>query len=216
MSTPGEEAALAALWTCRTGTDGPWLVRDLVVESRGVLPDSVEVRHERGVPEARLGSGRIEVSMARSHGYVAACAAVDSATGWLGIDIEAVEPFLASGTRASDFARVALGPAELDWFRTAAGASEAQRLLWLLRTWVRKEAVLKSLHTGFDTARGGLAPSAVALSPPWEAPVCRSHPELLVADLSSAAHGDAVILAVARNPAAARLAAQPGGGGALG
>jgi phosphopantetheinyl transferase (holo-ACP synthase) len=204
MSFSGEEAVLPMLWSCRTGADGAAVIRDLVVESRRVLPGSVEVRHERGVPEVRLGGSRIEVSMARSPGYVAACAAVDSSAGWLGIDVEAVEPFLASGTRASDFAQVALGPAELDWFRSAAGASETQRLLWLLRTWVRKEAVLKALHTGFDTARGGLEPHAVALTAPWETPVCHSHPGITVTDLISDAHGDAVVLAAAQNPAAAR------------
>ncbi|GAA4285245.1 hypothetical protein GCM10022261_27760 [Brevibacterium daeguense] len=216
MSFSGEEVDPQVLWSCRMGEEAAAVVRDLVVESRRVLPGSVEVLHERGVPEARLGGVRIEVSMARSHGYVAACAAPDSSVGWLGIDVEAVEPFLASGTRASDFAGVALGPAELSWFRAAAGASETQRLLWLLRTWVRKEAVLKSMHTGLDTARGGLAPSAVALSAPWESAACLSHPDLTVTDLFSDAHGDAVILAAAQNPAAARPPARPVDGAAPG
>lgn len=129
----------------------------------------------------------------------------------MGIDIELVRPFLDSGTEPTEFAEVVLAPEELKWFRETMGVLKARRLTWLLRTWVRKEAVLKSLHTGFDTGRGGLPPSAVVLNEPWDAPVCLSHPQIMVTDLraqiptqghdgEAARDSSLVMLALAQNP----------------
>ncbi|MCH8569762.1 4'-phosphopantetheinyl transferase superfamily protein [Nesterenkonia sp. AY15] len=189
-------------WTYRFGSEVDSVVRALVAETYGVEPARVELPRKRGAPEARIEGQRIEVSRSRSQGYVAAACAGPSEKFSLGIDIEAVRPFLASATEPRRFAEVVLAPEEIRWFLATGRVAEAQRLSWLLRTWVRKEAVLKSLHTGFDTSRGGMPPTAVVLNEPWEAPACLSHALVTLTDLPTRDDvGDSgpVMLALAQN-----------------
>ena len=189
-------------WTYSSGSDVDSLVTALVAETHGVDPARVELVPRRGAPEVRIDGRRIEVSKSRSQGFVAAACAGPGEAGALGIDIEAVRPFLESTTDASAFAEVILAPQERRWFRETTDAAEAQRLHWLLRTWVRKEAVLKSLHTGFDISRGGVPPAEVVLNEPWEAPVCLSHALVTVTDLpvrDGAGDDRSVMLALAQN-----------------
>lgn len=194
-------------WTYRSGSEMDPLVRGLVAETYGTDPTRVDLPRRRGVPEARVQGRRIEISKSRSQGYVAAACAGPGETFSLGIDIEAVGPFLASPTDPSQFAEVTLAPQEMEWFRATADAAQEQRLTWLLLTWVRKEAVLKSLHTGFDTSRGGLSPAEVVLNQPWDAPRCLSHPRVSVTDLPTRGDDGApgpVVLALAQNPGKVR------------
>ncbi|EXF25623.1 hypothetical protein BG28_12840 [Nesterenkonia sp. AN1] len=170
-------------WTFGADRDADSVVRALVARTYGVDPLRVELPRRGGVPEARIDGHRVELSRSRSNGYLAAACAGPGEESSLGIDIELVRPFLESVTEPVEFAEVVLAPEELKWFRETRGAARARRLAWLLRAWVRKEAVLKSLHTGFDTGRGGLSPIAVVLNAPWEAPVCLSHDQITVTDL---------------------------------
>lgn len=170
-------------WTYRRTNDPDSIVSALVAEAYGVDPACVELVQRRGAPEARIEGRRVELSRSRSHGFVAAACAGPGEQFSLGIDIEVVQPFLDSTTEPSDFAGVILASAELGWLRAMSGAARVDRLSWLLRTWVRKEAVLKALHTGFDVSRGGLAPADVVLNEPWEPPICLSHTHVTVTDL---------------------------------
>ncbi|MBO0595380.1 4'-phosphopantetheinyl transferase superfamily protein [Nesterenkonia sp. E16_7] len=170
-------------WTYGADRDADSAVRALVAQTYGVDPLRVELPRRRGAPEARIDGHRVELSRSRSNGYLAAACAGPGEECSLGIDIEVVRPFLDSVTEPAEFAELVLAPEELKWFRETKGAARARRLAWLLRTWVRKEAVLKSLHTGFDTGRGGLPPGAVVLNEPWDAPVCLSHDHITVTDL---------------------------------
>ncbi|MGJ9372599.1 4'-phosphopantetheinyl transferase family protein [Nesterenkonia sp. CF4.4] len=189
-------------WTYSRTNDRDSIVRALVADAHRVDPAHVELVQRRGAPEARIDGRRIEVSRSGSHGFVAAACAGPGERHSLGIDIEAVRPFLESTTEPSVFAEVILAPQELAWFRATAGEAEAERLQWLLRIWVRKEAVLKALHTGFDVGRGGLPPADVVLNAPWEAPLCLSHAQVTVIDLHTrddAGGEQPVMLALARN-----------------
>lgn len=190
-------------WTYCSGSDGTTIARALVAETYSVESDRVELVRHRGVPEARLDGMRIELSMSRSHGYVAAACVSRDEEYSIGIDIEAVRPFLDSATKSPGIADVMLAPDELSWFRLTTGTAEVQRLYWLLRTWVRKEAVLKSLHTGFDVARGGLPPAGVVLNEPWKEAACVSHPQVAVTDLLTG-KSSPVLLAVAQKAKTAR------------
>lgn len=154
----------------------------LVARVHSVQAEAVRIESTARGRRARAGAIPVAVSLSRTAGWVAAACSGPGETGSLGIDAEAWAPFRDSGTRSGAFADVVLAADERDWFRAAAGATEADRLVALLRTWVRKEAVLKALGTGFDTARGGLTPTAIVLGPPWDPPTCTSHPEVELAD----------------------------------
>lgn len=189
-------------WAYRRTNDADSIVSALVADAYGVDPARVELVQHRGAPEARIEGRRVELSRSRSHGFVAAACAGPEEQLSLGIDIEAVQPFLDSTTEPALFAEVILAPQELEWFRATTGAAEADRLHQLLRTWVRKEAVLKSLHTGFDVGRGGLAPADVVLNEPWEAPLCLSHTQVTVTDLPArdeTRRERSIMLALAQN-----------------
>lgn len=195
-------------WTYSFGSSADSLMSALVAGTHGVDQACVELVRRRGAPEVRIGGGRIEVSRSRSHGFIAAACASPGEQCSLGIDIEAVGPFLNSATEPTGFAEVVLAPDELVWFHETAGLAEDERLQWLLRTWVRKEAVLKSLHTGLDVGRGGLPPAAVVLNAPWDAPVCLSHAQVTVTDLPTrdGARGEgSVMVALAQNAGPVRL-----------
>lgn len=198
-------------WTYGADRDADSVVRALVAQTYGVDPRRVELPRRGGAPEARIEGQRIELSRSRSKGYLATACAGPGEESFLGIDIEVVRPFLESPTEPAEFAELVLAPQELKWFRETRGAARARRLAWLLRTWVRKEAVLKSLHTGFDTGRGGLPPTAVVLNQPWDAPVCLSHHQITVTDLraktpiqghigEAARDSPLLMLALAQNP----------------
>lgn len=192
-------------WTYSSGGSADSILNTLVSETYGVEPSRVELVRRRGAPEVRIEGSRVEVSRSRSHGFVAAATVSPGEECFLGIDIEAVGPFLDSQTEASGFADVVLAPEEFVWFHKTAGRAAAERLTWLLRTWVRKEAVLKSLHTGFDVGRGGLPPADVVLNAPWDAPLCLSHDRVTLMDLPVHDHaGDhgSVMLALAQNTGA--------------
>lgn len=189
-------------WTYRSGSEMDPLVRGLVAKTYGVHPAGVDLPRRTGAPEARIHGRRIEISRSRSAGYVAAACAGPGETFSLGIDIETVGPFLASATDPARFAEVVLAPQEMEWFRATAGVAEEQLLTWLLLSWVRKEAVMKSLHTGLDTSRGGLPPAAVVLTEPWEDPRCLSHASITVTDLPTprvALDSESVMLVLAQN-----------------
>ncbi|GAA1154658.1 4'-phosphopantetheinyl transferase family protein [Nesterenkonia sandarakina] len=193
-------------WTYSSGGSADSIVLALVAEAHGVDPARVELVPRRGAPEARVAGKRVEVSRSRSHGWIAAACAGPGEASSLGIDIELIDPFLRSTTQPAGFAEVILAPEESPWFRLTEGLDDADRLYWLLRTWVRKEAVLKSLHIGFDVGRGGLHPTAVVLNEPWEPPLCLSHPAVTLTDLPRSSHsardareGLPVMLALAEN-----------------
>lgn len=173
-------------WTIERAPDGtdpaPALLTALLARVHAVPPDAILIESTPRGRRARVGSAPVAVALSRSAGWVAAACTAPGESGTVGIDAEAWAPFRDSGTRSGAFADVVLAADERDWFRAAAGATEADRLVALLRTWVRKEAVLKALGTGFDTARGGLTPTAIVLGPPWDPPVCTSHPEIALAD----------------------------------
>lgn len=188
------------------GAAGDGLLLALAAEVWAADPALASVMRRKGVPWVRLDGGAAErwVPASVSSAFVssastssgrevraAAClgpgagsadSGPDRPGPAVGIDAEVLEAFLRSGTQPGAFAEVVLASAEREWFRAAAGEMPARRLALLLRTWVRKEAVLKLLHTGLNVARGGLAPQEVALSAPWEEPVCLSHPEVRLED----------------------------------
>ncbi|WP_035280658.1 4'-phosphopantetheinyl transferase superfamily protein [Brevibacterium album] len=205
-------------WACRRGVEPEALAAALVAEVWGVGPGELALVRCGGVPWVRIGRGGVgaggagaapdaegrwaAVSLSSSHGLgVGAClgpGAPETAT--VGVDAEERAPFLASGACAEDFAEVVLAPAELRWFRAsaragAAGSAAPLQLDRLLCTWVRKEAVMKALHTGLDTARGGVAPQEIVVSPPWDEPACLSHPEVRLTDHE--AEGSRVLVSTA-------------------
>ncbi|MCK1804005.1 4'-phosphopantetheinyl transferase superfamily protein [Nocardia zapadnayensis] len=173
-------------WTIEQAPDGVdpahALLTGLVARVHSVPAEAVRIEATVRGRRARAGAAPVAVSLSRTAGWVAAACSGPGEPGSVGIDAEAWAPFRDSGTRAGSFADVVLAAEERIWFRAAAGGSEADRLAALLRTWVRKEAVLKALGTGFDTARGGLDPAAIVLGPPWDPPTCTSHPEVELAD----------------------------------
>lgn len=182
------------------GDPGADVIIALVSRTHAVAPQAVQVERSGRGRRARAGSTPVEVSLSRTPGWIAAVCSAPGESGAVGIDAEAWVPFRDSGTRASDFAAVVLSAEEREWFRAAASATESDRLHWLLRTWVRKEAVLKALGTGFDTARGGLDPAAIVLGPPWEDPRCTSHPQVELADRTAGPSTAPVLVSLAHGP----------------
>lgn len=150
------------------------------------LPVAVSVVPEAELP-ARRGPG---ISVSRSHG-LGACARLrpPAAGRRVGVDLECAREFLDSGTDVAAFADLILGDRELIAFERGLGAGRGDRrgaLADLLRVWVRKEAVLKALGTGLDTARGGVELRSVEVSPPWDAAACLTDERIALADVSAA------------------------------
>lgn len=175
------------------------LLAHLVGEVYGVAAECVEiVREPRGNPcaviSAEVGvASRIECSLASSHPWVAAAVLGPGEDGWVGIDVEDAH---ALSVAPADFMHI-LGPAETpDYARLVDTGSGNDLGDALLRAWVRKEAVMKALHTGLATDAGGLAPEQVECGPPTQAR-CTSHPWVELTDLGES---EGYVAALAYNP----------------
>jgi 4'-phosphopantetheinyl transferase len=92
------------------------------------------------------GTSGLTVSVAHSGGRVLVAA---MGTGSVGADLEATSEVL----HPDDLAAVILTPGERVSFRAVPPPS---RPAWLLRAWVRKEAVVKAVGTGFMVEPGAL------------------------------------------------------------
>lgn len=149
------------------------------------------------------GKLRVEASVSTQFPFAAVAIAPPSSAasthGWVGIDVEpagalTVPPedflFILGPTESQHYGQVAPGGGGGDLGR---GPSPAA----LLGAWVRKEAVAKSLHTGFGP--GGLDPAHIECGPP-DSPRCTSHPWVDLTDISGQIDGRVYCAALAYNP----------------
>ena len=147
---------------------------------------------------AQAGFGtvaEVECSRSRSHSWHAAACLAPGETGWLGIDVEDSARFSENTADPLAFAELTLHPAEREWFAAYAAGTRSAQLHALLRAWVRKEAVAKSLHLGFANTTLGLAPDEIAVTDPALGQAeCLSHPWIAVYDCETL-HGSAASLA---------------------
>ncbi len=162
------------------------MLTQLVAHHYGMNPRDLQVSAQlRGNPIVTDGTHVVECSVSRSRPYTAVAILTPGETGWIGIDIE---PADALTVPAHTFAHI-LGPHERPSF-TDLPEDDLGRAL--LRAWVRKEAVLKSMHTGF----GALEPAQIECGPPTRAD-CTSHPWITVTDMVT----EEYVAALAVNPA---------------
>lgn len=162
------------------------MLTQLVAHHYGMNPRDLQVSAQlRGNPIVTDGTHVVECSVSRSRPYTAVAILTPGETGWIGIDIE---PADALTVPAHTFTHI-LGPHERPSF-TDLPEDDLGRAL--LRAWVRKEAVLKSMHTGF----GALEPAQIECGPPTRAD-CTSHPWITVTDMVT----EEYVAALAVNPA---------------
>lgn len=162
------------------------MLTQLVAHHYGMNPRDLQVSAQlRGNPIVTDGTHVVECSVSRSRPYTAVAILTPGETGWIGIDIESAD---ALTVPAHTFAHI-LGPHERPSF-TDLPEDDLGRAL--LRAWVRKEAVLKSMHTGF----GALEPAQIECGPPTRAD-CTSHPWITVTDMVT----EEYVAALAVNPA---------------
>ena len=169
-----------------THTSADHMLTQLVAHHYDTNPHDLQVKsHARGNPIVTDGNHIVECSVSRSHPYTAVAILTPGETGWIGIDIE---PADALTVQPHTFTHI-LGPHERSHF-TDLPEDDLGRAL--LRAWVRKEAVLKSMHTGFGT----LEPAQIECGPPQNAD-CTSHPWITVTDMVT----EEYVAALAVNPA---------------
>lgn len=162
------------------------MLTQLVAHHYGMNPRDLQVSAQlRGNPIVTDGTHVVECSVSRSRPYTAVAILTPGETGWIGIDIE---PADALTVPAHTFTHI-LGPHERPSY---ADLPEDDLGRALLRAWVRKEAVLKSMHTGF----GALEPAQIECGPPTRAD-CTSHPWITVTDMVT----EEYVAALAVNPA---------------
>lgn len=159
---------------------------ELVSHHYRIHPRDLQVHaHARGNPTVTDGTSEVECSVSRSHPYTAVAILTPGEIGWIGIDIE---PADALKVPPKSFTHI-LGPNERPHFTDLAEDDLGRALL---RAWVRKEAVLKSMHTGF----GAYEPAQIECGPPNNAG-CTSHPWITVSDMVT----EEYVAALAVNPA---------------
>lgn len=149
------------MWRLAAGAERP--IETVVARHLGASPDSVRVRRSRqGKPE--IDGTELSVSLAHS-GRVALVAVAPAAD--LGVDVEALRPDVA------DWALVDHALSDQERARLQ-GLPEPQQAESFLRSWTRKEAILKAAGTGL-----GLDPRLVELD---DLHVAALPPELGLAD----------------------------------
>lgn len=155
------------------------------VGARGETPPVPgQFEHVGEVPWLAAPDALLPASLSSSRTRTACAWHTGQDSLWVGIDVEDTADFMSADAAPAQFASVILGSSEKAWYSKLAGATGDERLAALLRTWVRKEAVVKALHTGFDVARGGVQPDVVEVSPPWELAACTWNPSVHLVDLT--------------------------------
>lgn len=166
------------------------LLTELAAHHYGIRPDQLRLEaHARGNPVVVSEDGReIECSISRSAPFLAVALLTPGETGWIGIDIE---PLDALTVPAQEFTHI-LGPNESPLYeKVRKHGTEDDLGRALLQAWVRKEAVAKSMHTGFRA----LEPHEIECGPPEDAR-CTSYPWITVTDTVT----DEYVAALAYNP----------------